>query len=87
MDTGKDLNDWLSYSIKPRELSTAPRPAMWGNGQLELLAELDRPCVNQVICFGWVSLLKPIRSSQRSIRNVSMIFCRWVLKLMKGLRF
>ena len=53
MDTGKDLNDWLAYSISPRELTTELRPAMWGNGRLELMAELDRPCVSEVVCFGF----------------------------------
>ena len=53
MDTGKDLNDWLAYSISPRELTPELRPAMWGNGQLELLAELNRPCVSEVVCFGY----------------------------------
>ena len=47
----RDYNDWLAYSIEPRQLRTALRPAMWGNGQLELLAELDRPCVSEVVCF------------------------------------
>ena len=28
---------------------------MWGNGQLELMAELDRPCVSEVVCFGFGS--------------------------------
>ena len=50
MSAVKDLNDWLAYSIEPGKLTTILRPAMWGNGQLELMAELDRPCVNQVIC-------------------------------------
>ena len=47
----RDYNDWLAYSIEPRQLRTALRPAMWGNGQLELLADLDRPCVSEVVCF------------------------------------
>ena len=46
-------NDWLGYDIVPGELTTPLRPAMWGNGQLELMAELVRPCVHQVICFGF----------------------------------
>ena len=28
---------------------------MWGNGQLELMAELNRPCVSEVVCFGFGS--------------------------------
>ncbi|MBM4401206.1 MAG: hypothetical protein FJ045_04565, partial [Crenarchaeota archaeon] len=48
-----DLNSWLSYSIVPQELSTHLRPAMWGNGQIEVLAELDRPSVSEAVCFGF----------------------------------
>lgn len=48
-----DFNDWLSYTINPGKLNTTPLPAMWGNGQLELFADLDRPCVSQVVCFGY----------------------------------
>ena len=36
-----DLNGWLEYSIQPQQLRTLLRPAIWVNGQLELLAELD----------------------------------------------
>ena len=46
------LSSWLAYSINPRQLRTALRPAMWGNGQLELMADLDRPCVGMAVCFG-----------------------------------
>ena len=68
-----DYNDWLAYSIEPRQLRTALRPAMWGNGQLELLAELDRPCVSEVVCFDFQEevsgiLLPPAGSAARSIR-------------------
>ena len=49
----RQKNDWLAYSIFPGELQTAPYPAMWGNGQLELLADLDRPCVSEAVCFGY----------------------------------
>ena len=41
MVTNNDLNGWLEYSVQPQQLRTLLRPAMWGNGQLELLAELD----------------------------------------------
>ena len=53
MPTNKDLNAWLEYSIQPQELHTLLHPAMWGNGQLELLAKLDRPRVSEVVCFGF----------------------------------
>ena len=53
MSNAKDLNAWLSYSISPHELKTALREAAWGNGQLELLARLDRPSVNNLVCFGF----------------------------------
>lgn len=47
------LNDWLTYSIVPGELNTILRPAMWGNGQLELSADINRPCVCDTACFGF----------------------------------
>ena len=47
------LSSWLAYRINPRQLRTALRPAMWGNGQLELMADLDRPCVGMAVCFGF----------------------------------
>ena len=53
MDYEKTPNEWLAYSLKPRELSTALRPAMWGNGQIEVMADLERPCVGEVVCFGF----------------------------------
>jgi hypothetical protein len=53
MQPNRNLNDWLSYSIAPGDLNTILRPAMWGNGQLELYADLDRPCVSEVVCFGY----------------------------------
>ena len=52
----EDLNDWLSYSIAPSELKTLARPAMYGNGQVYLLAELKRPSVSEAICFGYGEL-------------------------------
>ena len=42
MDKANRTNDDLSYSIVPDELTTPLLPAMWGNGQLELFANLDR---------------------------------------------
>ena len=51
MDSGKNLNDWLSYSIVPSQLRTVLRPAMWGNRQLILMAELERLCINESVCF------------------------------------
>ena len=45
--------EWLVYTIRPDEIRTPLRPAMWGNGQVELLAELTRPCVSEAICFGF----------------------------------
>ena len=53
MNAVQPTNEWLSYSISPRDLGTELLPAMWGNGQLELLAELHRPCVSEVVCFGF----------------------------------
>ena len=53
MPSNKDLNGWLEYSIQPQQLHTLLHPAMWGNGQLELLAELDRSRVSEVVCFGF----------------------------------
>ncbi|MDP7397910.1 MAG: hypothetical protein QGF67_08895 [Lentisphaeria bacterium] len=53
MDIKEKVNDWMAYSIAPRELQCALRPAMWGNGQLELMADLDRPCVGTIACFGF----------------------------------
>ena len=53
MPTNKDLNGWLEYSIEPQQLRTLLHPAMWGNGQIELLAELDRSRVSEVVCFGF----------------------------------
>ena len=49
----KDLNSWLEYSIQPKELRTLLHPAMCGNGQIELMAELDRSRVSEVVCFGF----------------------------------
>ena len=53
MSSDRDLNAWLAYSIAPRRLTCALRPAMWGNGRIELLADLERPCIREVICFGF----------------------------------
>ena len=37
-----------------------PRTAMWGNGQLEAMAQLRRPCVEELVCFGFGPVaLKP----------------------------
>ena len=52
-DTTKDLNAWLEYNIQPQQLHTLLHPAMYGNGQLELMAELDRSRVSEVVCFGF----------------------------------
>lgn len=43
----------LSYTISPHRIRAERRPAFWGNGQIELFAELERPCVNEVVCFGY----------------------------------
>jgi hypothetical protein len=53
MHTHSNVNDWLSYTIVPSQLRATLLPAMWGNGQLELFADLRRPCVNEVVCFGY----------------------------------
>ena len=53
MSTTKDLNGWLEYSIHPQQLHTLLHPTMWGNGQIELMAELDRSRVSEVVCFGF----------------------------------
>ena len=50
---GNDLNEWLSYEIEPSNLANPPQPAMWGNGQVEVLAELGRSCVCDAVCFGF----------------------------------
>ena len=56
----RDLNAWLSYTIVPGHLTVTPRPAMWGNGQLEAMAQLHRPCVEELVCFGFGPVaLKP----------------------------
>jgi hypothetical protein len=49
----KNQIDRLSYSISPHRVRAELRPAFWGNGQIELFAELERPCVNEVVCFGY----------------------------------
>ena len=51
--SNKDLNTWLEYSIYPKQLRTLLHPAMYGNGQIELMAELDRSRVSEVVCFGF----------------------------------
>ncbi len=48
-----DFNQWLSYSIEPDKLKTYPRDSMWGNGHIELLAGLTRPCITEVVCLGY----------------------------------
>ena len=53
MANNKDLNAWLEYNIQPQQLHTLLHPAMYGNGQLELMAELDRSRVSEVVCFGF----------------------------------
>ena len=53
MPSNKDLNGWLEYSIQPQQLHTLLHPAMYGNGQIELMAELDRSRVTEVVCFGF----------------------------------
>ena len=53
MVTTKDLNGWLEYSIQPQQLHTLLHPAMSGNGQIEVLGELDRSRVSEVVCFGF----------------------------------
>ncbi len=52
MNNEKSPVDWLTYTIHPQDVLGVKWPAMWGNGQLELFADLERPCVNQVCCFG-----------------------------------
>ena len=47
----------LEYSIDPGKLNTILRPAMWGNGVLELMARLDRPLVDEVMCHGFSKVL------------------------------
>ncbi len=49
--------DDLSYSIEPGKLNTILRPAMWGNGQVELMASLERPMVVEVMCHGFSKVL------------------------------
>ena len=58
----EDLNKWLSYSIEPSKIrnyytwlseGVSPQPAMWGNGRIELLAELHHPSVCEAVCFGF----------------------------------
>ena len=44
--------DWLSYTINPQGVRGVKWPAHWGNGQLECFADLERPCVLQLVCFG-----------------------------------
>ncbi len=53
VEEAEDVNARLSYSIDSQNVRAILRPAMWGNGQLELTAELERPSVNQVMCFGF----------------------------------
>lgn len=48
----------LSYSIEPGTLKTLLRPAMWGNGQLEVMARLERPMVDDVMCHGFSKVLE-----------------------------
>jgi hypothetical protein len=43
----------LAYTITPHRVKAELRQAFWGNGQIELFAELERPCVNEVVCFGY----------------------------------
>jgi hypothetical protein len=45
--------EWLTYSIEPGKLTTILRPGMWGNGQLEVMAALERPMINDVMCYGF----------------------------------
>ena len=52
MRTNPSSVDWLSYTIHPEEVRGVKWPAMWGNGQIECFADLERPCVNQIVCFG-----------------------------------
>ena len=49
----RNLSDWLSYEVNPSKLSIEPHPAMYGNGQVELLAELGRSCICDAACFGF----------------------------------
>ena len=53
MDNKRDMNEWLSYAILPAQVKAKLRPATWGNGQIELLADLERPCVSELLCFGF----------------------------------
>ena len=53
MLTNKDLNTWLEYSIQPQKLHTLLHPSMCGNGQIEIMAELDRSRISEVVCFGF----------------------------------
>ena len=48
----------LEYSIEPGKLNTILRPAMWGNGQLEVMARLERPMVDDVMCHGFSGVLE-----------------------------
>ena len=51
------IND-LTYSIEPGKLNTILRPAMWGNGQVYLMALLERPMVDNVMCHGFSEVLQ-----------------------------
>ena len=53
VETVQDLSDWLSYSIEPDQLQIAKRPTVWGNGQIFLVCELDRPIVSEAAVFGF----------------------------------
>jgi hypothetical protein len=52
MKSEQSVVNWLAYTIRPEEVRGVRWPAMWGNGQLQCFADLERPCVNQVVCFG-----------------------------------
>ena len=43
MHADKKPNDQLAYHIVPGQLRTLLHPAIWGNGQLELLANCIGP--------------------------------------------
>lgn len=48
-----NLNKWLAYSIAPGELDITLRPAIYGNGRLQVSPDIHRTCIHEAVCFGF----------------------------------
>ena len=49
----RNLNQWLAYDVEPVALDTTLRPAVYGNGRLQVSPDINRTCIHEAVCFGF----------------------------------